>query len=129
MRPLKSPFYKECNLETHGSRINDGRKLADETKRWMESHEQAFWQMMRYVKTLQREGIKGRLRDRVSTYCVDNNINTSNSQYRFANELWAGISRYMVLIDPSLKYNPIEANTSCIDLFGLYPISYLELEA
>lgn len=126
-RPIPSPFER-TKLVTNGKTLDEGRKLAYDTHRWMESHESAFRSILRFTQSLKQKKVKGRLRDRVAVYCMDNNIRTGNGEYRFGNALWAGVSRYMVLVDPSLKYNPVDAKESVIDVYGLLPVSYLELE-
>lgn len=128
MKPLKSPFYDECNLTTNGERINKGRNLAYCALNWMESHEDAFHSILHYVRDLQTDGYKGRLHDRVAIYCLDKGIRTDSDGYKFSNDVWTGIERYLVLVDPSLKYNPVQGRSSAIDLHGLFPVSYLSLE-
>lgn len=128
MKTIKSPFYQECGLTVSGDRLDHGRKLAIMAKEWMDSHEQAFNQILAYVRRLKRIGSRGRLHDRVSIYCIDKGIQTDTEQYKFSNDVWTGLQRYLVLADPSLKYNPVIVRSSDIDLFGLYPVSYLNIE-
>lgn len=128
MKPIQSPFYFQCPLITDGTKLTLGRKLAYNTHKWMESHEGAFKSILRYVKGLQRSGFKGRLHDRVAIYCIDNGIQTDSGEFKFSNDIWTGIERYLVLVDPSLRDNPVKAKQSAIDLHGLFPVSYLSLE-
>lgn len=111
-----------------GTRLAQGRKLAYDTHKWMESHETAFRAILAYLRSLQERGVKGRMHDRVAIFCIDNNINTDSGAYKFSNEIWTGLERYLVLADPSLKGNPINARESAIDAYGLLPVSYLDLE-
>lgn len=128
MRPIKSPFYSECSLTTSGDKLTLGRQLAYSTHQWMETHESAFRSIYKFVKDQQKDGLKSRLHDRVAIYCVDQNIRTDTKDYKFSNDIWTGIERYLVLVDPTLKHNPIQAKASAIDLYGLLPVSYLNLE-
>lgn len=129
MKPIKSPFYRECLFVTDGSKLSLGRKLAVNVHRWMEDHESAFYSILQYVKSLQHSEFKGRLHDRVAIYCIDNGIRTDTKNYKFSNDIWTGIERYLVLVDPTLKHNPVNVRQSAIDLYGLLPVSYLSLEA
>lgn len=112
----------------NGLKFDQGRKLAMTVRDWMEGHENAFWAILRYVQGLQRKGFSGRLHDRVAIFCIDNHIDTDQGRFKFGNEIWTGIERYLVLVDPSLKHNPVNAKESAIDLYGLLPVSYLDLE-
>ena len=67
----------------------------------------------------------GRVRDRVAAFCVDRGIDVGGD-YAFDNTLWAGISRYAALLDPSLAGDPLRFRDSDIDCYGLLPVSYLE---
>lgn len=89
----------------------------------MESNEDAYLQIREFIQTL--KGERGRVRDRVSTFCYENSLKIMGDGYAFDNSLWAGISRYLVLDDPSLLYSPIEFRDSDIDCYGLIPVSYL----
>lgn len=102
-----------------------GRKMAELTHRWMEANEPAFREIYGFVKRMQAEGGKGRVRDRVAAFCVDRNIEVGDSPYAFNNTWWSGISRYLVLHDPSLLENPIRFRESDIDRYGLLTVSYL----
>ena len=124
MNTIPSPFTRTYPI--NGEKLDQGRRLAKYTHRWMEGHKESFQAIYAYVKHLQRKGIKGRLRDRVAMYCTSNDISVEGGDYRFDNSLWAGISRYLVLYDKSLKYDPVEPRSSAIDCWGLYPVSWLE---
>lgn len=105
-----------------GERLAKGREIATRTAAWMEDHEADFWALTEYVR-----GVKGgRVRDRAAAFCVDHGIEIDDGEgHTFNNTFWAGISRYMVLHDPTLKDNPIRFRESAIDCFGLWPVSYL----
>lgn len=105
--------------------IESGRKMAESTRRWMEGNEAAFRKIYRFVKGMQIQGGKGRVRDRVAAFCVDQSIDVGDAPYTFNNSWWAGISRYLVLHDPSLQDDPIRFRESDIDCYGLLPVSYL----
>ena len=53
------------------------------------------------------------------------NIEVGDEPYTFNNTWWAGISRYLVLHDPTLLEDPIRFRDSDIDCYGLLPVSYL----
>ena len=125
-KTLRSPIPREKKTIS-GETLRSGRQMAVKTHLWMERNENAFFAIYNYVKEKQRKGCKGRLRDRVASYCVDNQI-VVGGDYAFDNTLWAGISRYLVLHDRSLLNDPVKARESNIDCFGLYPVSYLDLE-
>lgn len=99
--------------------------MAEQTRRWMEGNREAFWKIYGFVKNMQFDGGKGRVRDRVASFCVDQSIEVGDSPYTFNNTWWAGISRYLVLYDPTLLNDPIRFRDSDIDCYGLLPVSYL----
>lgn len=101
----------------------DGRRIAEATARWIDKHPAEFQALFSIVKDMQANGVIGRVRDRVATEAMNRNIEVREGDYRFANGLWAGIARYMVFADPSLKNNPIEFQRSVIDNYGLVPIN------
>lgn len=109
--------------------ISNGRRLAEHAARWMEGHESEFMQLYGYTKKLQENRIKGRVRDILASYCISNGIRVEGQGYRFDNDLWAGISRYMVIFDPSLTGAPIKFRQSDIDMYGLLPVSWLRRAA
>ena len=121
MKPWPSP-HKRKSVVTSGARINNGRGLASQAARWMESHEESFWKICGFCKTVKG----GRLRDRVALYCLDNGISVGPKPRAFGNDYWAGIARYIVLVDPTLEDNPIKMEDSDIDCYGLVPVSYLK---
>ena len=108
-----------------GERINNGRRLIERTARWMEGNKAAFFAIYRYVKTMQSEENSGRVRDRVAAWCVDNLFKVGDDDFRFSNDFWAGISRYLVMYDESLLDAPITFRDSDIDCYGMHPVSYL----
>ena len=83
------------------------------------------YNMVQGVKEMQRTGGRGRVRDRVAAFCVDQSIEVGDEPYTFNNTWWAGISRYLVLHDPTLLEDPIRFRDSDIDCYGLLPVSYL----
>lgn len=121
---IKSPHQRAYAID--GRRIACGRKLAIETRAWMEANEEAFWLIYRFVKSMQAEEKSGRVRDRVAAFCVDKGIEVG-SAYSFNNDYWAGISRYLALHDDSLIGAPLRFRDSDVDCYGLYPVSYLHL--
>lgn len=127
MRPILASPNHDRNPIT-GENLIKGRNIARKVKVWMEGNPRAFKAIYQYVKTLQAQNAKGRVRDRVSVFCTEHKIKVGDDDYTFSNTYWAGISRYLVLYDPSLKDAPIRFRRSDIDCFGLYPISYLDLE-
>lgn len=124
MRPIASPHKRNSLIKT-GENINNGRKLATEVHRWMEKNRDGFFAVLKYVQSLKKQKKIGRVRDRVAVWCLNNGVQIGTSNYRFANPLWAGIARYMLLVDDSLNGHPIVCNDSDIDCFGLFPVSYL----
>lgn len=106
-------------------RLSSGHKMARSTQRWMEANEAGFRSIYEFVKRMQAEGGRGRVRDRVAAFCVDQSIDVGDSPYAFNNTWWAGISRYLVLHDPSLLGDPIRFRNRDIDAYGLLPVSYL----
>lgn len=120
---IRSPHERGYTLSA--AHLEGGRKMAERTRRWMEGNREAFWKIYRFVKDMQRDGGKGRVRDRVAAFCVDQSIEVGESPYTFNNTWWAGISRYLVLYDPTLLHDPIRFRDSDIDCYGLLPVSYL----
>lgn len=124
MRPtVESPHARAYTVS--GERLDSGRRIAERTAAWMEGNEDAFFAIAGYVKSMQGRGC-GRVRDRVAAFCVDRGIDVGGG-YAFDNTLWAGISRYAALFDPSLVGDPLRFRDSDVDCYGLMPVSYLEL--
>ena len=124
MKPIKSP-HKRTRLTITGERITNGRRLAIRTASWMEGNREAFFAIYGYVKSMQSEESFGRVRDRVASWVAGNLTKFDNEDFRFGNDYWAGISRYLVLYDDSLRDAPIIFCDSDIDCWGLVPVSYL----
>lgn len=124
---LESPHEYGKKVVTSGQ-VDNGKALAEMTARWMAAHEHEFREMLGYVKSLQALGKKGRLRDRVAVWCMQHGITVEEDGYKFANAYWAGISRYMALVDPTLVGAPIRFADSDIDCYGLPSVGYLGLE-
>ena len=128
MRAIDTPHVRTTLVKTAAT-IESGKKMARDVRDWMERNEDAFWAILGYVKDMQRKGVTGRVRDRVAVYCITNAIEVDDDPYKFANAKFAGIARYMALIDPTLVNDPLRFNDSVIDCYGLLPVSYLpELE-
>lgn len=123
MKRIQSP-HARTYLKT-GERIVSGMRLADEGRRWMEANEDAFFAILEYCRELRRDGVKGRARDKVATFCCENGIKVGNDGTAFANASWAVIARYIVLLDPELGEYPLTLADSNVDCVGLHPISYL----
>lgn len=110
----RKPFDSESYL--------NGAVLANRAAKWIEGHHQDFLDIYRIVKNIQREGIRGRLWDRIVAEAMKRGIHIEDGGFTFANDLRAGISRYLVIYDPTLKNNPIQFSQSDIDVYGLPPI-------
>lgn len=123
MIPIRSPHQRK-NLVITGERLIKGRNLARRSLAWMECNQASFISIYYFLKRLQKDEIRGRVRDRVAAHCLDKGIQVGDS-YAFNNDYWAAISRYAVLFDPSLLGNPIRFRDSDIDCYGLLPVSYL----
>lgn len=108
-----------------GESIANGRELARKAKGWMERNQGAFFELYKFVKSLQAQEKVGRVRDRVAVYSMQRGIQLGDDPYKFGNAYWAGIARYMALYDPSLIDAPLKFNDSDIDCHGLFPVSYL----
>ena len=122
MRPtIESPHTRRYTVS--GERLASGRSMAIRTRGWMESNPSAFFEIVGYVKAMQGRRC-GRVRDRVAAFCVDRGIDVGG-EYAFDNTLWAGISRYAALFDPSLVGDPLRFRDSDTDCYGLLPVSYL----
>ena len=120
-KPWTSPYYEGRSPWTSESCLN-GQKLATEIAHWIEKHPVEFNGLFRIVKDMQKLHIKGCVRDRVRVEAMVRGIEVESDDAKFAHAYWAGISRYMVMLDPSLKGNPIEFKRSDIDNYGLVPI-------
>ena len=123
MKAIRSPYTTERTISA--AHIESGREMATKVHRWMEANEAAFRKIYGFVKEMQRTGGRGRVRDRVAAFCVDQSIEVGDEPYTFNNTWWAGISRYLVLHDPTLLEDPIRFRDSDIDCYGLLPVSYL----
>lgn len=123
MKAIRSPYVTERTMSA--AHIESGREMATKVHRWMEANEAAFRKIYGFVKEMQRTGGRGRVRDRVAAFCVDQSIEVGDEPYTFNNTWWAGISRYLVLHDQTLLEDPIRFRDSDIDCYGLLPVSYL----
>lgn len=119
MVPMVSPHG--LTFKPTKEQVAAGELMARECHTWMESHENEFRSMLRYTKALQTRDAMRRLRDRVMAWGLTNGI----IREPFANALWAGIVRYMVIADPSLLES-VRLCASSIDAYGLYPVSWME---
>ena len=122
MKPWPSPNAKNRDCWTSDNFLN-GERLAKQTARWIEKNQQDFFTIYNIVKDLQAHGFKGRLRDRVTVEGMKRGAQFADDGYKFANGLWAGIARYLVILDPSLEDNPVEMGKSDIDVYGLEPVT------
>lgn len=100
-------------------RRENGKKLAEETFRFIMNHRYMFDLIYSYLSSLKQLEKQGRLRDRTIAYLLDH---TGNGSFQIQNGVWAGIVRYMVLFDSSLLDHPIILHSSDIDHFGLYQL-------
>jgi len=116
----KNPFTSESYL--------NGRKLIERTAEWIGKNTSDFIAIYNYVKDLQASGFRGRVRDRVIAEGMVHGLKFAEDGYTFANDLWAGIARYLVVLDPSLMGSPIEFRQSDIDGYGLVPIDFPEVK-
>ena len=124
MKVIESPHGLHT-LERNEATIEAGRKMSRDAKSWMERNRDAFFEILGYVRELQGRGVKGRIRDRVCVFCMVNAIDVDDAPQKFKNGMFAPLSRYMGLVDPSLIDNPLKFNDSVIDCYGLLPVSYL----
>lgn len=118
MTPMVSPHglaYKPTDEQRAA-----GELMARECQAWMEAHENEFRAMFAFVRALKARGKVGRLRDRVMAWAFTNGMCGN-----FTNGLWAGVVRYMVIIDPSLL-EVVRLADSNIDAWGLYPVTWME---
>lgn len=127
MKPIKSP-HKRTHITISGERIENGKRMAEMTRTWMERHESEFRALMGFVKSLQSLDRVGRVRDRVAVWCMANGVTFGGGPTKFGNDYWAGAARYMVLLDPSLDGAPLNLADSDIDCYGLLPVSWMEGE-
>ena len=127
MRIIKSP-HEPTSLQRTEATIEAGMKMALEVRSWMERNKEAFFAILGYLESLHAREVSGRVRDRVAVFCMQHGIMVDDDPYRFANAKFAGISRYMALMDPTLIGAPLRFNDSVIDCYGLLPVSYLDLE-
>ncbi len=125
MKPIPSP-HKRSHLIRNGATLDKGRMMAMEAQEWMEESEEAFYSILTYLRALKERGVRGRVRDRVALFCIDNGIKLGSGSRSFANSKWAAMERYIALADPSLVGTVIEMNDSYIDCYGLLPVSWME---
>ena len=124
-RTLDSPHQPTSIARTEAT-VKAGMRMAADAQAWMEGNEDAFWAILVFVKGLQGRHVAGRVRDRVAVMLMANSVHVDDDPYKFANAKFAGIARYMALVDPSLVGAPLKFNDSVIDCYGLLPVSYLE---
>lgn len=121
-KTIASPHVRK-NKTVSDLDINAGRKQAQEVKRWMETHQGAFFFIL---NTMRHEKVVPRPRDYFANELIRRHL-ANDKPFAFNNNYWAGISRYLVLVDPSLEAK-LNMRDSDIDCWGLYPVSYLEGE-
>lgn len=127
MKPLKSPYYEGRKPFTAESFAN-GRKLADEARNWMNANQRVYEAFFSHVKHYQSTGIRRRLRERTIADTLNDGIALGEGDPRLPNALWAAITRYMVMQDPSLKNNPVTFCQSDLDTFGLWPVEWMKAQ-
>ena len=122
METIKSPCAYTRKVD--GKAIASGREIARKTHDWMVANQEGFEAILGFVKSLQSSEKVGRVRDQVAIFSVDHKISVGRG-YMFDNTLWAGVGRYLVLVDPSLHGAPIVFKESAVDCYGLLPVSWL----
>lgn len=105
--------------------VERGRRLALEAWRWMERNEAIYLQMIAFVRDLKRRGVKGRVRDQIAIHFTKLAAGKGTPMFTLRNGIWAGVSRYMVMEDPTLDGDPIHLARSAIDDHGLFPVSWM----
>lgn len=107
--------------------LAQGQRLAEATACWLAANMDDFVLLYSIVKDFQRERIRGRIRDRVIAEAIRRGSPRFEAEgFKFANALWAGITRYMCVLDNSLLDNPITLHKSAIDAYGLPAIRWPE---
>ena len=119
-KTIKSPHVRTKKTNTQLD-INSGRKQAEAVKDWMEGHRGAFFFIL---NTLQHKPVVVRPRDYFASELSRRHL-ANDKPFSFNNNYWPGIARYLVLVDPSLK-SKLRMRDSAIDVWGLYPVSYLK---
>lgn len=122
-KPWTSPNYDGRNPWTSDSCLQ-GRRLSEAAARWIEKHPAEFNELFRLVKQKQGVGRVPYLRDRVKVQAQEKGITVKEGEYSFANGLWAPLVRYMCYADASLIGNPVIFEFSCVDNYGLTPVSF-----
>lgn len=120
-KTIDSPHVRKKTISQLN--INAGRKQAEAVKTWMEAHRGAFFFIL---NTMQHEKVVPRPRDYFANELSRRHL-CNDKPLAFNNNYWAGIARYLVLVDPSLEAK-LNMRDSDIDCWGLYPVSYLEGE-
>lgn len=123
---LKSPHKLDPKKITI-TRITNGEKLALSVKSWMDSNKDEFFYMYDFACQLHRKHVKGRLRGRIISHCLERRKRKDVDDFELAHATFAGITRYMVLYNPDLLDDPIKFADSDIDAFGLFDVKYLHL--
>ncbi len=124
MKTIKSPYKSECMVSDQDT-LHRGELMAADVARWMEKNKDAFYFILATVQDIRARGQRGRIRDYVATECIRAGFKVGETSFGFGNAYWAGIARYLVLVDPRLMNNPVMLSESCLDAYGLLPISYL----
>lgn len=124
MRTWPSPHQRET-LCIDADTLARGRYLSHKVALWVENNEASFMAIFGCCRRAHDDGATARARGIVENFCSDNNIKVGDGPNGFDNTVFAGITRYMVLIDPSLEGAPIEFRDSCIDCYGLVPIGFI----
>lgn len=120
MKTIPSP-HKRNRLAVTGETLIKGRNHALAVARWMDAHRGAFFFIL---NTMQHERVVPRPRDYFANELARRHL-CNDKPFAFNNNLWAGISRYLVLVDPTLEAK-LAMRDAAIDCWGLYPIDYLK---
>ena len=123
----KSPYSVRGCRFFNLSKAN-GEKLARQTADWMQKNREDFFALYELVKEVRAVGYKGHLRDQVVARAYNTPTRFRDGTFEFAHAIWAGITRYMALMDPELIDNPIVFRPSHIDAYGLEPIDWLNVK-
>ena len=119
---IESPHVRST-LVMSGPTVAAGIQQAKRARDWMEGHEGEFKAIAIHLAALNRASKRGYMRDRVKIWCADHGVRVEGDGFRFANALWAPLSRYLALYDPSL-HDMLGMHDSAIDCVGLLPVSW-----
>ena len=121
--------YTPLGASWDAEAMEHGRIMAEETADWIDKNPVAFYELFGIVQQIRRDQKKGYLRDRVKIEATDRGLGFGDKMFRRKNGLWAGLVRYMALVDSTLIGDPIRFNKSCIDGYGLPAVAIVVREA